>query len=245
LGPHRSLSLGARFAIGALVKTDDGFIREARAAALSPECAGGDDPLGARLAGLTQAAVADLADDALRSRLERDAADVRRALEERTQNLCRILAENMADLARDQVSAWLQFYENAALIRKVADMDVDQPEFYENLSDQYAAQQRQFELLAQDYLQQYRGAVKSMAAHGRDCFVGGFDQARATLKRRSASRRDVAGRNGAFSEGDAMEVAARHALAAWLDAGAEQSWGAEFSQVAADLAGEEPAPTRR
>ena len=242
LGPYRSPALGARFAIGAVVKTDEAFLREAREAARSEDCAvaGEDDPLGERLRGLATEVAAGVEDVALRRKIERGAEDTRRALSQRTQNLCRILASNTVELSRDLVNVWIQFYQNEALIREVGTYEDAESEYYIKLVAKFRRQQETFQILATEYLDKYADAMKSMSEHGRSCFVDGFEHARSDLRQRGPSKREIVSKKGAYTDGEAIEAAAGHAEEAGLNKGAQERWAEEFNRVGAGLVGEKP-----
>lgn len=246
-GAYRSESLGARFAIGSVVKSDESFLREAREAARSAQCAvaGEDDPLGERLRGLASSLASNVEDEDLSSRLARDAEDTRRALSERTQNLCRILATNMVELSRAQVATWIQFYDTEALIREVDDLAANHGEYYLPLIEKYRKQQENYQTLAEEYFDKYVDAMNSMSAHGRSCFVDGFEHARGELERRGPSRRLVSGAEGAYGEAEAIAAAARHSFEGSSEFGVVERWSEEFNKTGAALAGETPRRIQR
>lgn len=238
LGDYRSDNLGARFAMGAIVKASEAFVREARDALAEEGCKvdSGADPIAVSI----DTTAARLPEDGGRevAVAKADLEAVRRDVALRTEQLCRFLAESMQTWSALQISRWANHRSLSELIDEWKDAMRANPterSYYESQIADTTERRQAMADSAEDALGAYLRTANAMREHGGDCVAEGFE----SYARDRASQRileQTVWRSDDFTGRDAMKVAQEHARQALSGRASRDGWRREFQEIGYRLA---------
>lgn len=214
----RDTFVGARFAIGAVVKPTSAYDREAGEEKRTEACPTpeGVDPIAESITTIsapsaTEADTSGLSDEA-KARLR----ELSLQLGARTRDLCRFLAQGAFQAGRSHTLNTARAIREADLAETQREnyrtaSTIDLRNTFQRLQRRHESQRDNLQRAAQASLRSYDSTLEAIAAHGESCAVDGFKSFRASRDSQLILRQSLTPKEGGSTGMTVLEIVEQHA----------------------------------